>query len=322
MLGSGSGELYAFDAAERHLAEGIAFARARDLGRLGGYMEAWQALCDVYRGRWQLATERAKAVLAREPVGSTNRVVAMVALGRLGARRGDDGIWNVLDEALAMATRSQSLQRIAPVRAARAEAAWLAGDLECSRHQADAVFELAARKRHPWFIGELAFWQWKAGSRNDIPADCAEPFALQIAGQWQAAAAAWESLGCPYEQARALADGDEAAQRTALVLLDALGAAPLTEWLRSHMRDAGVKAVPRGPRASTRQNAAGLTVRELEVLGLVAQGCANTQIAARLSRSARTVDHHLASILAKLATPTRTDAVAAARRLGLLPQDG
>jgi DNA-binding CsgD family transcriptional regulator len=261
-------------------------------------------------------------VLAREAMGSTNRVMALVALGRLRTRRGDAGIWDILDEALALAARSGTLQRIAPVRGARAEAAYFAGDLECTAHQANAALPLALDKGHPWFIGELAFWLWKAGALREVPALCAQPYALQIAGRWREAAAAWERLGCPYEEARALADGDEPAQRRALSLLDTLGAKPLAEHLRRRMRDAGVRAVPRGPRPTTRQNAAGLTVRELEVLGLLAEGRQNAQIAARLSRSSRTVDHHLASILAKLDTPTRRDAVAAARRLGILPQDG
>jgi DNA-binding CsgD family transcriptional regulator len=322
ILGVVSGELHDFDAAERHLADGIAFARSRDLDRLTGSMEAWQALCDVRRGRWDLAAERADMVLAREAMGSTNRVMALVALGRLRTRRGDAGIWDILDEALALAARSGTLQRIAPVRGARAEAAYFAGDLECTAHQANAALPLAFDKGHPWFIGELAFWLWKAGALREVPALCAQPYALQIAGRWREAAAAWERLGCPYEEARALADGDEPAQRRALSLLDTLGAKPLAEHLRRRMRDAGVRAVPRGPRPTTRQNAAGLTVRELEVLGLLAEGRQNAQIAARLSRSSRTVDHHLASILAKLDTPTRRDAVAAARRLGILPQDG
>ena len=58
------------------------------------------------------------------------------------------------------------------------------------------------------------------------------------------------------------------------------------------------------------------------MLELVAAGSRNAEIATRLSRSARTVEHHLESILAKLAVASRADAVAAARRLGLLAKDG
>ena len=129
-------------------------------------------------------------------------------------------------------------------------------------------------------------------------------------------------MGCPYEEARALADGDEAAQRAALAILDKLGAKPLTERVRRQMREAGVRSVPRGAATATRSNEAGLTARELEVLALVANGCRNAEIAARLSRSARTVEHHVESILAKLGAASRAEAVATARRLGLLAKNG
>ena len=86
------------------------------------------------------------------------------------------------------------------------------------------------------------------------------------------------------------------------------------------MRAAGVRAVPRGPRASTRRNSAGLTAREVQVLALVANGWQNARIAARLSRSPRTVEHHLAGILSKLDASSRNEAVTRARARGILPQ--
>ena len=61
-----------------------------------------------------------------------------------------------------------------------------------------------------------------------------------------------------------------------------------------------------------------LSAREREVLGLVAQGLSDAQIAERLVISPHTVHRHVANILAKLRLPTRAAAAAAAGRAGLL----
>ncbi len=81
------------------------------------------------------------------------------------------------------------------------------------------------------------------------------PFLLQVKGDWQAAAAAWGRLGCPYEQARALADGDMPARLAALEIFDRLGAAPAAAALRQRMRVegcAGFRAAPGPQPARTR----------------------------------------------------------------------
>lgn len=61
-----------------------------------------------------------------------------------------------------------------------------------------------------------------------------------------------------------------------------------------------------------------LTKRELEILGLIAQGLSNPQIAARLVLSEHTVHRHVANILGKLEVSTRAAAIASAARQGLL----
>ena len=64
-----------------------------------------------------------------------------------------------------------------------------------------------------------------------------------------------------------------------------------------------------------------LTRRELEVLGLAATGQTDRQIAEALFLSPRTVQHHMANVLSKLAVSSRTAAVATAQSAGLLPVD-
>jgi DNA-binding NarL/FixJ family response regulator len=139
-----------------------------------------------------------------------------------------------------------------------------------------------------------------------------------IEGDWRAAAAEWERIGCPFERALAMSDGDRDAQLTALSVFDHLGARPAATALREQLRRQGEKGIPRGPRPFTRANPHGLTAREIQVLELVSEGLSNAEIARRLSISAKTVDHHVSSVLSKLNAHTRTEAAAVARKNFLL----
>ena len=305
MLGTGLGEMMELEPAEAWLRKCIAFCEEHELWPV--YPRAWLALVHVYRGRWDEGAELAGSVLRglHDPI---SRVSALIALGRVRARRGDPGAFDALDEALEIARPGGHLQRLGHVHAARAEAAWLAGDVDRAVSEARAAYPLALEKQHLWFAGELAYWQSKAGALDEAPGWIAEPYRLQLDGDIAAAAGAWRGRGCPYEAARTLADaGDEAA----LAELDLLGARPAGDALRRRL---GI----RGPRAATRENPAGLTARELDVLGLLAQGLRNGEIAERLHLSTRTVDHHVSAILRKLPARSRAEATAVAMQRGLV----
>ena len=73
-------------------------------------------------------------------------------------------------------------------------------------------------------------------------------------------------------------------------------------------------AVPKQPGTATQP----LTPREVEVLGMLAEGLANKNIAARLGISEHTVKTHVASILMKLDAFSRAEAVAIGARQGLI----
>ena len=322
-LGSACGEAYRFADAERYLTTGIQFTAERDHDYSQHYMLAWLALTRLYQGRWAEAGDVARGLVAREHVAAISRTMALLALGRLRARRGDPGAATALDEALDVASRTRTLQRVGPVRAARAEAAWLAGDRERTIAEARAAWDLAVRHRHPWHTGELAFWRRRAGDRVRVPSWAARPFALQIDGDWRRAATAWQRLGCPYESARALAGGDAAARLAAVEGFDRLGAGPDLERLRQRLRAEGVRHVPRGPRPSTRHHPLGLTAREAEILHLLARALTNSRIGSRLHISPKTVDHHVSAILAKLGVGSREEAGRVAVQRGLVgAQDG
>ena len=73
-----------------------------------------------------------------------------------------------------------------------------------------------------------------------------------------------------------------------------------------------------GPKPAGQSSFRSLTPREREVLGLLARGLGDKEVAARLRLSEHTVHRHVANVLTKLDVPTRVAAVAQAIRLGFL----
>jgi DNA-binding CsgD family transcriptional regulator len=182
---------------------------------------------------------------------------------------------------------------------------------------AEPVFAEAVRLSDFLRQAELAYHLRKAGRSVAVP-DIDHPFAMQASGDWQAAAQVWAERGCPYQQAAALADSSQPGPLLeALSILDSLGAAPLARQVRAGLRQLGVPNVPRGPMAATKENPAGLTDRQLEVLRLLAAGMTNGEIASQLVLSVRTVDRHVAEILAKLGVTSRRQARARTEALGI-----
>jgi DNA-binding CsgD family transcriptional regulator/tetratricopeptide (TPR) repeat protein len=308
--------------ADQYLEAGLDYCRERGLDYWGLSLRACRARSELNRGHWSRAADTAALVLRDPRTSPVPRVLSLVVQGLVRARRGDPEVWPLLDTALARAEPTGELQQIAPVAAARAEAAWL----ESRNHDAVAATEtaldLALRGRATWEIGELAHWRRLAGHQNESPVSAAEPYALQMSGDCVRAAELWTEIGCPYESALALADAeDDGLLRQALGSFQEMGAAPAAAIVARRLRDRGARGLPRGPRPTTRQNPAGLTARELEVLELVVKGLRNAEIAERLFLSEKTVGHHVSAILRKLDVRTRGEAGAEAVRLGLAGQD-
>jgi DNA-binding CsgD family transcriptional regulator/tetratricopeptide (TPR) repeat protein len=307
--------------AMRYLDSCISYTTEHDLLWAKLYMRAWRARAHFEQGEWDKAADDADSVLSAYRVSPITKISALAVLGHLRVRRGDPHAERVLSEARELAMQTRELQRVVPVASARVESAWLTGDLEQVMSEARFVLEMAKGNDDPWLHGEFAFWLWRAGGAIETSEKLAAPYALHMSGNWRAAAEAWKEIGCPYEEAIALADGNETAQRSALVIFERLGAGPAAERLRQALRATGVRGIPRGPRPSTKHNPAGLTTRQMEVLVLMAQGLANTEIAERLFTSTRTIDHHVSTILAKLDVRTRAEAVSHAFQSGLIQQN-
>jgi DNA-binding CsgD family transcriptional regulator len=311
--------LHDFVRAQRLFPEAVDYCEERGIFSHSAYIRAYYTACELDRGDWTEAARMATELMrGSEIMGVQQQITVMATLALVRLRRGDPGADELLDRALELALPTSELNRIGRVTAARAERAWYEGRFDdVARETAIGLAHLHGHTA-PWIRGELLFWQSRVAPAAADAGEVAEPYQLLLRGDWQAAADAWERIGMPYERALALAEGPEDALREALAILDELGAAPLATIVRRRMRERGVRSVPRGPNEATRANPSGLTAKEFEVLQLLAQGCSSAQVARRLHRSPKTVDHHVGALLEKLGVHSRAEAVAAAYARGLI----
>jgi DNA-binding CsgD family transcriptional regulator/tetratricopeptide (TPR) repeat protein len=281
-----------------------------------------RAELELFRGDWDAAVESAGFVVSR-PGSAILRMGPLTVLGVVRARRGDPDPWGPLDEALAIARAAGELQMLVAIAAARAEAAWLEGDDGRAIAETQAVVDRALETGAAYALPEVAYWRRQAGVAESLPvAD--PPRRIELDGDPSRAAVLWDELGYPYEAALArTATSDDESIRSALTELHALGARATVARLTQRLRQSGVRGLPRGPRATTAANPARLTPREVEVVGLVALGLRDSEIAERLFLSEKTVGHHVSAVLRKLGVPNRGQAALEAARLGLAagPQD-
>ena len=163
----------------------------------------------------------------------------------------------------------------------------------------------------------FTYWLLKARKQRLPLDDLYEGFAIDDKTTAIKAASLWKQLGCPYEQALALFQGDDNDKREAISIIKKLGADAVYSKLRFEMRASGIKSIPRGIRKKTRSNPANLTERELDVLKLLKEGAPNKEIGSRLFISSKTVDNHISSIFFKLNVHSRAKAVQQATRLAV-----
>jgi len=318
-LGSVAAAEHRYPDALKPLRDGIAYCEDRDLDSWTRYMQAWQVETYAELGRWEEALALCDQLLGSPDLTPITVIPAASAAARIEARRGLDASAH-LALASDLAPGTGELQRIAPAAFAEAENSWLAGRTADLTAITEAVRKLVATRHDPWVLGELMWWRCLTDpTPTDLPDNApAEPFALMVAGAWERAAAAWAGLGCPLWQAYALglADDVTSAQR-AVGILEGLGATAAIEAVLRTRRERGL-ALPRRPRAATRERVGQLTPREADILQLLGQGLSTAELADHLVLSPRTVEHHVSAVLHKLGEPTRARAVATARHLGLL----
>lgn len=314
------------DRIEHYSAEMAEFCTDHDLGMFRALVTGAVALAALYSGQWDRAVLSADEILTRPELSPLHRLLPLITVAVVHARRGQRPVAPLLDEAAGCAMPDH-VGRLALVCAARAEAAWLAGDDDTARAEAHAGLAAASEHTDPWLVGHLRRWVYLAGDTPEATScDAPSPFELEISGDWQTAAEVWTRRGCPYDAALAQLGGDIDAVASALATFRRLGAKATAR--RAQHRLAALRGrAPHTRRADILSDPHTLTRRQRQVLELLAGGRSDAEIAAVLHISPKTVGHHVQAILSKLGVDNRTHAVVhafgrhVASRVGMSPQE-
>jgi DNA-binding CsgD family transcriptional regulator len=306
---------FRFDEGEPYYRDGLAYSEQNDLDKHSYFLRATRTIVLEHRGHWDEAVAIGAQLLEESAAAPLNQICVQALIGVIHARRGEPEIWRTLDSAIANAAPTGQPQYVVPTRLARTEAYLTEGRVDEARHEAELAAD-AAHDIDEWMRGVLRRWLDRTGSDRIVDGPIAEPYRLQESGQHAAAARAWDELGCRLDAALALLDSsDEDELRDALRRLDELGAKATAGLARQKLRHIGARSVPAGPRRATRAHPLGLTPRECEVLELICERQTNAQIARALFISAKTVDHHVSAVLAKLGVENREAAADLSRNL-------
>ena len=248
--------------------------------------------------------------------GLEDHPAALAPLVRLHLERGEAALARaLLDRRAEAGADDDELLRL------RGELALEAGDLDAAAAAAERLREVAGELAREDLGAEAALLAGRvAAARGEL---AREDTGAEAARELEDALAGFAAVELPLEEARARLElaGVQAAAGSPLALPSARAARDAFERLGAR-RDADraaalLRELGAGGRTATRGDRDELTVREREVLGLIAAGLSNAQIAERLVIAPKTAEHHVGRVLAKLGVRSRAEAAAHAVREGL-----
>ncbi|MFP5076231.1 ATP-binding protein [Rhizobium sp. YIM 134829] len=307
-----------FARADALMSEGIAFCVQHDLDGAAHYLLGHHAQLRLEQGRLHEAQVIAEGVIARQASPRVMLLPALSVLARVKMRFDMPEAPDLLAHALEEGERTGEPQRIIPIRLALMESAWLRGAPEDARVHVDALLAMGTGSFSAWDRGEFLVLLRRLGLALPEGTDAATlppPRAAEMVGDFERAADLWLALDQPYEAALSLTEvvgeGASDALARAITALEEMDARLAAGFARRLATERGLMtALPRrkrGPYTAARQHPLGLTSSEQTVLSLLVKGMGNKEIARTLSRSQRTVEHQVSSVLGKFNANNRLE---------------
>lgn len=297
--------------AETILERGIAFDTEHDLDSWTFYLLGRQAQLRLEQGRLQEAEDICRSVIGTPDQTLLMKLPARIMLARALVRMGEDEAARLLAKAHTDALATGEVQYCIPVLMGMAERAWLTGSDTLAADALSGLDRINASCFSRWTAAEYEFWQKLLGRNVAGPRSASDTaFGFALRDDFSASGIEFARLGANYFANLCFGLADTPQTVTAgLSALHRQGAkaaiARLTELLESRGLTRDDVTLPRGPYRAARENPFGLTAKEMTVLEHLAEGLSNAEIADEMSRSQRTIEHHVSAILQKLEAENR-----------------
>lgn len=304
--------------------KGIQFDISHDLDSWTYYLVGIQAQLRLEQGRLVDAETIAAGVKKLNNQTVLMKLPALIVLAKVRSRMAVQDADSLLDTALSQALAIDEYQYIIPTRLSIIEYSWLNNDSQQAKKHIEALADLAPSILNIWQLGELLVWCSRFGlsytelsnlsiSSNEIP----QPYAQELTNNIDDAYNSWQALGMPFDAALALLQTNNSDRQKAFIkaysILEAMNAKAVLIFIKEQAKREGfdelLPKLRRGPYTKTRQHPVGLTAKEQQVMELLITGATNQDIAKTLSRSQRTIENHVSSILSKLNVESRIEAM-------------
>ena len=305
-----------FELAEKVIAEGIAFDTKHDLDSWTYYLIGRSAQLRLEQGRLVEAENISKGVLERRGQTLLMKLPAKIMHAKACLRLGRPNAASLLADALQDAAATAEMQYSVPVRIAFLEQAATLGPISMAPENFQKMLELPKSAMNQWHWAEFWFWSNQCGLTVPdarLP-ELPEPYQYIADGDPVSAARSFENLGMNYFAAWSYyLDASEDSLNKALILSTKMESQYLTQLIKelAHEKQVDLQSIrsSRGPYRASRSHPLGLTKKEQEVLALLVKGHGNKDIADKLSRSKRTVENHVSSLLTKFNARSRMDVI-------------